>query len=214
MKEMAIRISPNNVSNNRSCFEHFDRIEVLAHFDFGGEVQTKVCRIRLREGVELKDLMSDGIFKDFIVLQQEGQVFTGIVKGDFPNAMNRLFRKLEMKLVLPLIVENGTYTCKLIGSTEELHNTIIALEEQEWKIDMLAVKDYNPNISGIFNVLTKKQKEILIKSYQLGYFDYPRRINAEELAEKMGMHKTTLIEHIHKAEKRLIGQIITNTESE
>ncbi len=27
-------------------------------------------------------------------------------------------------------------------------------------------------------------------------------------AEKRGMHKTTLLEHIHKAEKRLIGHIL------
>ncbi|HPW10619.1 MAG TPA: hypothetical protein PK154_05840 [Methanoregulaceae archaeon] len=31
---------------------------------------------------------------------------------------------------------------------------------------------------------------------------------AGELAEKKGMDKTTLLEHIHKAEKRLIGHIL------
>jgi predicted DNA binding protein len=51
---------------------------------------------------------------------------------------------------------------------------------------------------------------VAIMTFSLyGYFDYPRRINAEQLAEKMGMHKTTLIEPIHKAEKRLIGHIIS-----
>jgi predicted DNA binding protein len=29
----------------------------------------------------------------------------------------------------------------------------------------------------------------------------PRKINAGELAEKMGLHKTTLLEHIHKAKE-------------
>jgi predicted DNA binding protein len=47
-----------------------------------------------------------------------------------------------------------------------------------------------------------------LESYRCGFFDHPRRINAGELAEKMGMHKTTLLEHIHKAEKRLIGHIL------
>ena len=61
--------------------------------------------------------------------------------------------------------------------------------------------------TGFFDVLTPEQKEILRESYRLGFFGHPRRINAGELAEKMGMHKTTLLEHIHKAEKRLIGHI-------
>jgi predicted DNA binding protein len=70
------------------------------------------------------------------------------------------------------------------------------------------VSDYNPHISGIFDILTPRQKGILLESYCQGYFDHPRRVNAGELAEKMGMHKTTLLEYIYKAEKRLIGHIL------
>ena len=62
--------------------------------------------------------------------------------------------------------------------------------------------------TGIFDILTPKPKEILLESYRSGFFDHPRRINAGELAVKMSMHKTTLLEHIHKAEKRLIGHIL------
>ena len=45
-------------------------------------------------------------------------------------------------------------------------------------------------------------------SGQCGFFDHPRRINSGELAERMGVHKTTLLEHIQKAEKRLIWHIL------
>jgi predicted DNA binding protein len=40
--------------------------------------------------------------------------------------------------------------------------------------------------------LTGKQKEILLHAYNNGYFDHPRKVNAGELAKKVGMHKTTL----------------------
>ena len=75
-------------------------------------------------------------------------------------------------------------------------------------LEILSVCEYNPYVDGIFDILTPKQKEILLESYRSGFFDHPRKINAGELAEKMGMHKTTLLEHIHKAEKRLIGHIL------
>jgi predicted DNA binding protein len=77
-----------------------------------------------------------------------------------------------------------------------------------WGLEILSVCDYTPGASGIFDLLTPKQKEILLESYRSGFFEHPRKINAGELAEKMGMHKTTLLEHIHKAEKRLIGHIL------
>lgn len=44
-------------------------------------------------------------------------------------------------------------------------------------------------------------KKTLIESYRLGYFDHPRMLNAGELAENIGIKKSTLPEHIHKAEK-------------
>ncbi len=61
------------------------------------------------------------------------------------------------------------------------------------------------------NLILRKQKEILLQAYNNGYFDQPRKVNAGELAKKAGMHKTTLLEHLHKAEKRLIGHIIEQT---
>jgi hypothetical protein len=80
--------------------------------------------------------------------------------------------------------------------------------EKGWGLEILSVNDYDPHVTGIFDILTPKQKTILLESYHEGYFDHPRRINAGELAEKMGMPKTTLLAHIHKAEKRLIGHIL------
>ena len=65
-----------------------------------------------------------------------------------------------MKVAYPFIAENGIYTFNLIGH-EKLHDIITAASGKGWRMEVLAVKDYNPGISGIFNVLTKKQKEIL-----------------------------------------------------
>lgn len=63
----------------------------------------------------------------------------------------------------------------------------------------------------VVGVLQARQKEILLESYRRGFFDHPRRITAGALAERMGMHKTTLLEHIHKAENRLIGHLLAQS---
>ena len=77
-------------------------------------------------------------------------------------------------------------------------------------IDKLTItsKNHNDFVSEVDRAAEDAIIEILLESYHRGYFDHPRRINAGELAEEMGMHKTTLLEHIHKAEKRLIGHIL------
>ena len=96
----------------------------------------------------------------------------------------------------------------MVGNPEDFNTFVTDAAQNGWGPGILPVCDYNPHVNGIFDVLTPRQKEILRESYRVGFFDHPRRMNAGELAEKMGLHKTTLPEHIHTAEKRLIGHIL------
>lgn len=75
-------------------------------------------------------------------------------------------------------------------------------------MEILAVHDYNPLVSGLLDELTEKQRGILKAAYRYGYFDHQGKIDAGKLAEKIGVHKTTLLEHLHKAEKRLVGRML------
>ena len=211
MKKMTIRIPAEIIVGFDHCFPFFERMEILSLFNIGADVHTKVCRFKLREGVAIEEIRDDRIIRDLIVLRNEDREYTCIMKGELPDEINRFIRAFDLKIEYPIIIENRTCTINLIGSADELHAIITAAAEKKWELEILAVEKYDPHISALFNVLTTKQKEILVESYRQGYFDYPRQVNAGQLAEKMGMHKTTLLEHIHKAEKRLIGHILAQT---
>lgn len=89
-----------------------------------------------------------------------------------------------------------------------MNNILKIAKEFGWGFEILSVQKYDPLDLNAFSKLTKKQKEILLHAYDNGYFDHPRKINADQLARKIGIHKTTLLEHLHKAENQVIRNLI------
>ncbi len=53
--------------------------------------------------------------------------------------------------------------------------------------------------------VTSRQEEITRVAYDLGYFDYPKRVNLEELATKLGLSLGTLSEILRRAEKNILA---------
>ena len=41
-----------------------------------------------------------------------------------------------------------------------------------------------------------------------GYYRYPREIDTKELAKRIGISRTTLIEHLRKAENRVMEKVL------
>lgn len=71
------------------------------------------------------------------------------------------------------------------------------------KIQKLKDKDYE-----ILSDLTNNQKKILNFAKKFGYYDYPRKITSEELAEKIGVDKDIVLENLRKAEKSIITKVL------
>lgn len=53
--------------------------------------------------------------------------------------------------------------------------------------------------------LSERQREMFEFARQEGYYTWPRDTSASELAEEMGVSKTTFLEHLRKAEAKILG---------
>jgi|ECHhosMinimDraft_1075155.scaffolds.fasta_scaffold01111_5 hypothetical protein len=60
--------------------------------------------------------------------------------------------------------------------------------------------------------LTSEEFTILITALQSGYFEYPRKVTAKEIAKKIGIHSSTFLYHIRNAEKKIISKYIYEAE--
>jgi predicted DNA binding protein len=70
------------------------------------------------------------------------------------------------------------------------------------------VSDTLITLNSLVNRLTEKQVDAIVAAYNSGYCQTPRRVNVEKVAERTGVPRTTLQEHLNKAENKLISSII------
>lgn len=59
--------------------------------------------------------------------------------------------------------------------------------------------------------LSSRQAEVVGLAFEAGYFDWPRRTDAETLATRLGISHSTFLEHLRKAEKKLLADALAET---
>lgn len=60
----------------------------------------------------------------------------------------------------------------------------------------------------LLSSIPKRQRELLNLALTEGYFDIPRKVTLEELADEMGITKTTASNHLRKAEKSVMEFLV------
>ena len=49
----------------------------------------------------------------------------------------------------------------------------------------------------------------MVAAFQNGYYDYPKKISSKQLCRKVSISKLTLLQHMRKAEGRILNEIMT-----
>ena len=111
-------------------------------------------------------------------------------------------------LFTPIEIGEGKIKISFLGSELQVKKFLETIDKLgiRYRIVMLGDADFSP--ASPLNQLTEKQREVLIAAYKLGYYDIPRKITSEELAKNLNLVDSTVVEHLRKAEQRLITHIL------
>lgn len=60
--------------------------------------------------------------------------------------------------------------------------------------------------------LTDRQFEVLERAYQLGYFEFPKGANAGDVADDLGIARSTFSEHLAAALRKVVGAAVAGPE--
>lgn len=95
----------------------------------------------------------------------------------------------------------------LRGPAAELAACAEAFEEDvpgaQQQVALAASPDVLPAAAG--PDLSRRQREVLERAVEFGYYELPRRISIEELASHMGLSRSTVSEHLQRGEAVLLA---------
>ncbi|SFR44129.1 helix-turn-helix domain-containing protein [Halogeometricum limi] len=110
----------------------------------------------------------------------------------------------------PTRIEGGREYWKVCfaGERTEIESELDAVSEEtgaEIAIERIATSDtVEPERERRLGTLTPTQHEVFELARDRGYYQWPRGVSTRELAAELDISKTTLLEHLRKAEAKLL----------
>lgn len=112
----------------------------------------------------------------------------------------------------PVRVDNGWEYWPLIDTNQrdELEERLAALEDEKGaEIEVTKVASISNTTNQIEHQqdkLSNRQREVFELACEHNYYAWPRETTTRELADELDISKTTLLEHLRKAEAKLLNQ--------
>jgi predicted DNA binding protein len=114
---------------------------------------------------------------------------------------------LDIIWTSPIYKSRDLFVHTCIGDAENL-NKVLRLMSTYGEVQNVIFEEASFSGNDPLSRLTPRQRELLVAAKRYGYYEYPRRINSAQLAGKLGISKATAVEHLRKAEARLIATLL------
>lgn len=103
----------------------------------------------------------------------------------------------------PIRYGDGSASTGIVGTAADLQAALEAVPDGI-TVDVTQIGDYDGATSTATD-LSDRQREAVLAALDMGYYDTPRRVTHEALAERLNCAPSTVTEHLQKAEKKIIA---------
>ena len=125
-------------------------------------------------------------------------------------------QELEILNLMPVYSAGGWNLYRFIAFKHEAFTELLKRgEEKGFSLEVLEMVPFNGMVSdnliplnSMVSNLTEKQIEAVIAAYNNGYYQTPRSVKVQNIADRVNVPRTTLQEHLNKAENKLISALV------
>jgi hypothetical protein len=193
--------------------EKVEVLEALRCFKCDTQGLALICRIRLKDkSMTVTDLLHKGLITNIetLYIEKDGSV---VVFIEGRSCVPQPPKDMELPKMLmthpPDFLDVDRMKVELVGKEDEISKFLqytSKLSNNSFKI--LGLTSIDTKGESLLSKLTLRQRQMLLTAYALGYYEVPRKISSDDLSRHLNVDKSTIVEHLRKAERKLIGSII------
>ena len=209
LRKVIIEIPRNGITDFPG-HEMLDSWKILQGFKSDRHGFAGICQIKLRPYTRNpSELMKQlDITKLQILTKLEDGSLIAYVAGKPDSRWIEMDSSKFGYLLAPELTQNSLRKT-IIGTKTQVERMLSRLEKGGMRFEIVSASDARFTPDSLFMSLTTSQRKTVAEAYSSGYFDVPRRTDSKKLARSLGISKSTLSEHLRKAEKHLLAQILS-----
>ncbi len=217
MRKVSVEIEPYKTTKEAQMplFTHIRSYEVLEvlKMDRVEGLFVDLIECHLKENVSIDDLESIGNMEILSVIRSEGDKHVCLVLGRETEDATDIYKGSGLNLIYtaPSLISEDRIIVSFISSQKDIVRFVELVKAQVGKVVNLTFKQSAYGRKGLLSVLTDKQREAIVAAYKYGYYDIPTRITSERLSGKLNISKPTLLEHLRKAERRILTEALAGS---
>lgn len=204
-------VNPNHPLNNVKTFE------ILRFLRLSKDEFSAIMKVQFgARAFEVSQLFpdTDGLSVHYELLEKGEDSLIYFVRVSSKGKAKRPLRLSPIAgtgfITTPFELKDGKLRVTYIAENREVRSILGRLGQSKMRHKVISMTDAKISPDSPLSCLTKRQLDAVINAFELGYYDRPKRINSEQLAEKMGITKATFVSHRRKAERRLLATILAN----
>lgn len=182
-------------------FLKFDRREITA-----------VGRVGFKEaGSKLEGLFDSGDHAKVQLLgREEGRFFVILVswRPKRGSLLSDHFATGDGYVVNPFEFSDGRFKATFLGNQRQIQEFLGRVDAHGLSYRVVSVIDASFSPDSPLSCLTEKQRKVLVSAFRLGYYDLPRKLDSDQLAHELNLVNSTVVEHIRKAERRMLAEML------
>jgi predicted DNA binding protein len=221
MRKLTVEVELNEHIRHAFSFflEKLESLELLEliKIDFKEGKKLVIAAVTVKGDHAIDQIWDNEFIEMLTVLSQEKNRYICLIKTRAMKKVSTMLgldhSKLEKEYSYDLVWDTPTLfthdkiICSVIGTDENLRRFLKSIT---FAGDVKHVSYTKATYAddSLLSYLTEKQREVLNAANKFGYYAYPRKITSAQLAREVGLSKPTVVQHLRKAEVRLMTHLL------